>query len=86
MRVMRAAMGLGGFRCGVEEQRLADRSAHGVFRDAGGLGQQMDASMKMFNGSEVCTMLIVFVLLVWLADQASAWLRRALVCSPSGSR
>lgn len=48
------------------------------FVGAGGLGQQMDASMKMFNGSEVCTMLIVFVLLVWLADQASAWLRRAL--------
>jgi phosphonate transport system permease protein len=39
------------------------------------LGQQMDASMKMFNGSEVCTMLLVFMLLVGLADKASAWLR-----------
>jgi phosphonate transport system permease protein len=48
------------------------------FVGAGGLGQQMDASMKMFNGGEVCTMLIVFIVLVWLADQASAWLRRAL--------
>lgn len=48
------------------------------FVGAGGLGQQMDASMKMFNGSEVSTMLLVFVLLVWLADLASAWLRRAL--------
>ena len=48
------------------------------FVGAGGLGQQMDASMKMFNGSEVATMLIVFMLLVWLADATSAWLRKAL--------
>ena len=48
------------------------------FVGAGGLGQQMDNSMKMFNGSEVCTMLIVFMLLVWLADSVSAWLRRSL--------
>ena len=46
---------------------------------AGGLGQQMDNSMKMFNGSEVATMLLVFMALVALADRASAWLRRALV-------
>ena len=48
------------------------------FVGAGGLGQQMDASMKMFNGAEVSTMLVVFMLLVWLADATSAWLRRAL--------
>ena len=48
------------------------------FVGAGGLGQQMDASMKMFNGSEVATMLIVFMLLVWLADATSSWLRKAL--------
>ena len=48
------------------------------FVGAGGLGQQMDASMKMFNGSEVATMLIVFMLLVWLADAISGWLRKAL--------
>ncbi|NQW95042.1 MAG: ABC transporter permease [Polaromonas sp.] len=48
------------------------------FVGAGGLGQQMDASMKMFNGSEVSTMLIVFMLLVWLADATSAWLRKQL--------
>ncbi len=48
------------------------------FVGAGGLGQQMDASMKMFNGSEVATMLVVFMGLVWLADKASAWLRQAL--------
>jgi phosphonate transport system permease protein len=38
----------------------------------------MDASMKMFNGSEVATMLLVFMALVWLADRASALLRKAL--------
>jgi phosphonate transport system permease protein len=48
------------------------------FVGAGGLGQQMDASMKMFNGSEVATMLLVFMALVGLADRVSAWLRRGL--------
>jgi phosphonate transport system permease protein len=48
------------------------------FVGAGGLGQQMDASMKMFNGSEVATMLLVFMALVWLADRASSWLRLQL--------
>ncbi len=48
------------------------------FVGAGGLGQQMDNSMKMFQGAEVATMLIVFMLLVGLADYASAWLRRVL--------
>ncbi|MEY4295118.1 MAG: hypothetical protein RLY82_806 [Pseudomonadota bacterium] len=48
------------------------------FVGAGGLGQQMDASMKMFNGSEVSTMLIVFMLLVWLADRASSRFRERL--------
>lgn len=46
------------------------------FVGAGGLGQQMDNSMKMFQGSEVATMLIVFMLLVALADYASGWLRK----------
>ena len=48
------------------------------FVGAGGLGQQIDASLKMFNGGEVSTMLLVFVLLVWGTDRLSAWLRRAL--------
>jgi phosphonate transport system permease protein len=48
------------------------------FVGAGGLGQQMDASMKMFNGGEVSTMLVVFVLLVAGTDRLSAWLRRVL--------
>ena len=48
------------------------------FVGAGGLGQQMDNSMKMFNGGEVLTMLAVFVALVALADSVSAGLRRSL--------
>jgi phosphonate transport system permease protein len=48
------------------------------FVGAGGLGQQMDNSMKMFNGGEVLTMLAVFVALVALADRVSSGLRRAL--------
>ena len=48
------------------------------FVGAGGLGQQLDNSMKMFNGGEVSTMLMVFVLLVALADQVSASLRKSL--------
>jgi len=48
------------------------------FVGAGGLGQQLDNSMKMFNGGEVASMLLVFMALVALADRASAWLRKAL--------
>jgi phosphonate transport system permease protein len=48
------------------------------FVGAGGLGQQMDNSMKMFSGGEVATMLLVFIALVALADALSAGLRRAL--------
>jgi len=48
------------------------------FVGAGGLGQQMDLSMKMLAGGEVATILIVFFLLVLLADAVSAVLRRAV--------
>jgi phosphonate transport system permease protein len=48
------------------------------FVGAGGLGQQLDNSTKMFAGGEVATMLLVFVALVALADRLSTWLRRAL--------
>ena len=48
------------------------------FVGAGGLGQQLDNSMKMFNGGEVLTMLLVFLALVAFADAVSARLREAL--------
>ena len=48
------------------------------FVGAGGLGQQIYSSMKMFNGAEVSTMLLVFVALVAGTDRLSAGLRKAL--------
>ncbi len=48
------------------------------FVGAGGLGQQMDNSMKMFAGAEVATLLLVFILLVALADHVSSRLRQYL--------
>jgi len=48
------------------------------FVGAGGLGQLMDQSMKMLNGGEVSTILIVFLLLVLLADCISLVIRRQL--------
>jgi phosphonate transport system permease protein len=48
------------------------------FVGAGGLGQRMDESTRMMAGGEVSTMLIVFVLLVALADVVSKMLRRRL--------
>ncbi len=49
------------------------------FVGAGGLGQQMELSMRMLNGGEVSTMLVAFLLLVLLADGISYVLRRVLV-------
>ena len=46
---------------------------------AGGLGQQMDNSMRMFNGSEVATILIIFMILVALSDSFSDLLRKQIV-------
>lgn len=46
------------------------------FVGAGGLGQQMELSMRMLDGGEVSTILLVFLLLVVLADGISALLRR----------
>ena len=48
------------------------------FVGAGGLGQLMDQSMKMLNGGEVSTILIIFLLLVLLADYISLIIRRQL--------
>jgi phosphonate transport system permease protein len=48
------------------------------FVGAGGLGQQMELSMRMLAGGEVATMLIAFFALVMLADGISALLRKVL--------
>ncbi|MFT0866929.1 PhnE/PtxC family ABC transporter permease [Pseudomonas sp. CAM1A] len=49
------------------------------FVGAGGLGQQIDLSMRMFAGAEVASMLLTFLLLVVLADLLSRFLRGRLV-------
>lgn len=46
------------------------------FVGAGGLGQQMELSLRMLNGGEVSTILLIFLLLVVLADAVSAFLRK----------
>ena len=48
------------------------------FVGAGGLGQQLITSLKMFNGAEVSTILLVLVALVGMADWVSAKLRQVL--------
>jgi phosphonate transport system permease protein len=48
------------------------------FVGAGGLGQQMELSMRMLAGGEVATMLVAFFALVMLADGISALLRKVL--------
>lgn len=48
------------------------------FVGAGGLGMQMELSMRMLNGGEVSTMLLIFLLLVVLADSISALLRKVI--------
>ncbi|MDM9592560.1 ABC transporter permease subunit [Pseudomonas guariconensis] len=48
------------------------------FVGAGGLGQQIDLSMRMFAGAEVASMLLAFLVLVVLADLLSRVLRGRL--------
>ena len=48
------------------------------FVGAGGLGQMLDSSAKMFSGGEVSAILLVFIALVAASDRISAVLRRAM--------
>lgn len=48
------------------------------FVGAGGLGQLMDQAMKMLDGGQTATIVVVFLLLVLLADALSASLRKLL--------
>lgn len=45
------------------------------FVGAGGLGQQLELSLRMLNGHEAATLLLAFMLLVLAADALSALLR-----------
>ncbi len=80
------------FMYGLLPQNAAELTSYTVYRwecairssvvlgfvGAGGLGQLLDGSTKMFAGGEVATMLLVFVALVAAADSASARLRKVL--------
>ncbi|MEH6499876.1 MAG: phosphonate ABC transporter, permease protein PhnE [Pseudoalteromonas distincta] len=48
------------------------------FVGAGGLGQMIDLSIRMFAGGEVVSILLTFLVLVLAADQLSSLLRRRL--------
>ncbi|MFT6463415.1 PhnE/PtxC family ABC transporter permease [Halopseudomonas sp.] len=48
------------------------------FVGAGGLGQMIDLSIRMFAGGEVVSILLTFLILVLAADQLSSLLRRRL--------
>ncbi len=83
---------LGAFFYGALPQAAPELTSYTIFRwecavrssvimgfvGGGGLGQQMDMSMKMLAGGEVATMLIVFMMLVALADRVSRLLRDRL--------
>ena len=83
---------LGAFLYGTLPQTATELVSYTVFRwecavrssvimgfvGAGGLGQQMDMSMKMLAGGEVATLLAVFMILVALADGMSRVLRALL--------
>jgi phosphonate transport system permease protein len=78
------------FSYGVLPNALAEMLSYGVYRwecavrasmvmgfvGAGGLGQQMELSLRMFAGGEVLSILLVFLLLVLISDQLSHGLRR----------
>ena len=80
------------FAYGLLPQNAAELASYTVYRwecavrssvvlgfvGAGGLGQQLDTAAKMFAGGEVATILIIFMLLVAMADRLSAWLRKEL--------
>ncbi len=42
---------------------------------AGGIGQQIEISMRMFNYGEVMSLIIIILILVTIADKFSSWIR-----------
>lgn len=83
---------LSAFLYGILPQAAAELTSYTVYRwecavrasvvmgfvGAGGLGQQIDLSLRMFAGDEVASMLLTFLLLVLLADGLSRLLRGRL--------
>lgn len=91
--LMEAGAGrLQAFLYGVLPQALPEMVSYTVYRwecairasvimgfvGAGGLGQQLELSLRLLDGAEACTILLTFLLLVLLADAVSALFRRWL--------
>lgn len=49
------------------------------FVGAGGIGQELELSMRMFNYHEVSTLLIILFLLVGMAGLISSWIRKRII-------
>jgi len=49
------------------------------FVGAGGIGQELELSMRMFNYHEVSTLIIILFLLVGMAGLISGWIRRKII-------
>jgi len=49
------------------------------FVGAGGIGQELELSMRMFNYHEVSTLLIILFLLVGMAGLLSSWIRKRII-------
>ncbi len=49
------------------------------FVGAGGIGQELELSMRMFDYHEVATLIILLCLLVGMVDIISGWIRRKII-------
>jgi phosphonate transport system permease protein len=49
------------------------------FVGAGGIGQELELSMRMFDYHEVATLIILLCLLVGIVDIISGWIRRKII-------
>jgi phosphonate transport system permease protein len=49
------------------------------FVGAGGIGQELELSMRMFDYHEVATLIIILCLLVAMVDIISGWIRRRIL-------
>jgi phosphonate transport system permease protein len=49
------------------------------FVGAGGIGQEVELSMRMFNYHEVASLIIILCLLVGMVDIVSGWIRRKII-------
>ncbi|MBI2880635.1 MAG: phosphonate ABC transporter, permease protein PhnE [Candidatus Tectomicrobia bacterium] len=49
------------------------------FVGAGGIGQQIEVSMRMFKQQETLTLILILLVMVTAVDRASAWIRKQIL-------